>query len=82
MNQLTSYLDMSFVYGSDVCEANTLRTHYGGRMNITRVPSKPLLPQTASNPECRAPSGICFNAGIHNLYDIRCRLSFTVRIQP
>lgn len=66
MNQLTAYLDLSFMYGSDKCEASILRSHSGGRMNTTKNPlgyGKPLLPQTTENPECRAKSGICFNAG-------------------
>ncbi|KAL1122797.1 hypothetical protein AAG570_003123 [Ranatra chinensis] len=63
MNQLTAYLDLSFVYGSDMCEARILRSYSGGKLNTTRYKGKQLLPQTSSNLECRAPSGLCFNAG-------------------
>ncbi|UYV63449.1 hypothetical protein LAZ67_2004110 [Cordylochernes scorpioides] len=67
LNQVTSYLDASNVYGSDACEARILRTFVGGRLNVTKHPlrgKKDLLPQTADNKECRAPSGLCFLAGI------------------
>lgn len=66
MNQVTSYLDSSNVYGSDVCEAKMLRSFTGGRLNVTAHPAhgfKDLLPQTSTHPECRAPSGLCFEAG-------------------
>ncbi|RZF47556.1 hypothetical protein LSTR_LSTR009092 [Laodelphax striatellus] len=64
-NQLTAYLDLSFVYGSDVCEARILRSLSGGKLNYTRHPTrgKPLLPQIAAHPECRSPSRVCFRAG-------------------
>ena len=65
MNQLTAYLDLSYVYGSDKCEARILRSFSGGKLNATRMPfGKALLPETISNPECRSRTRICFNAGI------------------
>ncbi|CAH1398172.1 unnamed protein product [Nezara viridula] len=64
MNQLTAYLDLSYVYGSDNCEARILRSFSGGKLNVTRVPyGKSLLPESRSNPECRSRTRICFNAG-------------------
>ena len=54
------------MYGSDMCEANMLRTFQGGKLNSTHHPSagfKDLLPQTATHIECKAPSGLCFEAG-------------------
>ncbi|XP_063223065.1 uncharacterized protein LOC134531301 [Bacillus rossius redtenbacheri] len=65
MNQVTAYLDASFVYGSDVCETNALRTFSAGKMNVTRRPSggKPLLPTTTTHPECKSSSKVCFRAG-------------------
>src|SRR5699024_8729325 len=66
MNQLTSYVDASNIYGSENCEANRLRMHMMGKLNFTRHPirgMKDLLPQTPAHPECLAPSGICFLAG-------------------
>lgn len=66
MNQLTSYIDASNVYGSDICEAKKLRAFQRGRLNSTRHPVagfKDLLPQTATHIECKAPSGYCFLAG-------------------
>ncbi|BET01861.1 Animal haem peroxidase [Nesidiocoris tenuis] len=64
MNQLTAYLDLSFMYGSDACAAAGLRLFVGGRLNATLVPGrKALLPETSRNAECRSPNRICFNAG-------------------
>lgn len=66
MNQITAFVDSSNVYGSDICEAKMLRTFSGGRLNVTIHPAagwKDLLPQTNSHPECKAPSGVCFEAG-------------------
>lgn len=65
MNQLTAYLDVSFVYGSDVCEAKSLRSFFGGRLNVTKHPfrGKPLLPEIFAHPECRSESKVCFQAG-------------------
>uniref|UniRef100_T1KSA2 Uncharacterized protein n=1 Tax=Tetranychus urticae TaxID=32264 RepID=T1KSA2_TETUR len=66
INQITPLIDGSNVYGSDPCEARMLRSFTGGRMNVTRHPIpgfKDLLPQTATHPECVAPSGLCFEAG-------------------
>ncbi|KAI1303198.1 Peroxidasin -like protein [Halotydeus destructor] len=66
MNQVTSYLDSSNVYGSEICEAKMLRSFVGGKMNTTAHPVKgfkDLLPQTSTHPECKAPSGLCFEAG-------------------
>jgi len=43
-----------------------LRSFNGGRLNVTIHPiagQKDLLPLTSTHPECKAPSGICFEAG-------------------
>jgi len=64
MNQITSFADASNVYGSDVCEMRELRFNQGGKLNSTRQRrGKNLLPQTAENAECKAESGLCFEAG-------------------
>ncbi|XP_026292684.2 uncharacterized protein LOC113217054 [Frankliniella occidentalis] len=67
LNQLTAYIDGSFMYGSDPCTARSLRALSGGRLNVTLHPAgrglKPLLPQIDNHPECKAPSGHCFFAG-------------------
>lgn len=53
------------MYGSDVCDANALRSSVGGKLNITKHPSsgKPLLPQITTHPECKSSSKVCFRAG-------------------
>ncbi|CAG7820997.1 unnamed protein product [Allacma fusca] len=67
LNQVTAYVDASHTYGSDICEAQKLRSFFRGQMNVTVHPFsqnlKPLLPQTPSNKECKSPSGLCFEAG-------------------
>ncbi|XP_022240053.1 thyroid peroxidase-like [Limulus polyphemus] len=66
MNQVTAYVDLSQVYGSDKCDAQKLRAFNGGRLKSTHHPvgGKELLPQTSARSECsRASSGICFKAG-------------------
>ncbi|XP_035230877.1 uncharacterized protein LOC118202791, partial [Stegodyphus dumicola] len=65
MDQVTSYIDASNMYGSDACEARMLRASYGGRLNSTKHPfgGKELLPQDVTNVECRAASGLCFESG-------------------
>lgn len=43
-----------------------LRSFNHGMLNVTRHPVaglKDLLPQTSTHPECKAPSGLCFEAG-------------------
>lgn len=56
------------MYGSDICEAKKLRSFTGGKLNTTKHPEgieqKELLPQTPSHPECKAGSGLCFEAGM------------------
>ncbi|ODN04056.1 Peroxidasin [Orchesella cincta] len=67
LNQVTAYVDASHTYGSDTCEAKKLRTFVSGRLNTTKHPAgkqfKDLLPQTPDHPECKAKSGLCFEAG-------------------
>ena len=66
ISQVSAYLDASNIYGSDACDAIKLRTKSNGLLHNSRHPlpnHKPLLPLTRSNIECRAPSGLCFEAG-------------------
>lgn len=76
INALTAYLDGSNIYGSDNCEAKSLRSFVGGRLNSSAYPAlqisgsplagvqpKEILPVTRANPECVTPNGICFHAG-------------------
>ncbi|XP_015127618.1 thyroid peroxidase [Diachasma alloeum] len=64
VNQNTAFLDASVVYGENICIGNILRG-FSGRMNITNHPNrlKDLLPQSATHPECKSPSGYCFIGG-------------------
>jgi len=78
VNQISSYLDGSMVYGSDPCTASALREQGGHLLRTSPHPlsyaSSPLLPllPTGTNPDCRAPNyqsgaGVltpgCFTAG-------------------
>lgn len=66
LNQVTSFVDGSQIYGSDSCDQAKLRLFRGGQLNYTKhnqTNHKPLLPITQSNVECRAPSKLCFEAG-------------------
>lgn len=66
LNQVTAYIDSSFVYGSDVCESRILRSFTGGRMNTTVIKrriGKALMPQITTHPECKNPSKVCFRGG-------------------
>lgn len=61
-----NYNQLQFkVYGENICVARGLKG-LGGRMNCTTHPikGKDLLPQSDNHPECKAPSGYCFIAGI------------------
>lgn len=49
LNALTSYLDASEIYGSDNCEAKSLRLFQGGKLNSTTY-FKPLAPITSQKP--------------------------------
>ncbi|XP_059471181.1 uncharacterized protein LOC132194111 [Neocloeon triangulifer] len=64
LNQVTAFIDASFIYGSDSCKMDLLRSN-GGFLNVTRHPArgKSLMPQITTHPECRSQSGKCFNAG-------------------
>lgn len=62
LNQITSYIDGSMVYGSTPEVAHMLRTRTGGRLNKTVVlglGGRHLLPLV----ECEHTEGFCFKAG-------------------
>ena len=66
MNAVTHFLDASQVYGSDICQAESLRDP-GFKLKMTTNPAshphsprKDLLPMTPHKPECRAKDKMCF----------------------
>jgi len=70
VNQLTSYLDGSMVYGSDECQMSLLREPNSYLMKTFKHPLnsqggnyKDLPPRTREHPECFSPSGECFLGG-------------------
>ena len=69
VNDITSYLDSSHVYGSDACSAGQLREDSGYKMKITQHPqfhgrgAKPLLPQSNGQHDCKTKDGYCYIAG-------------------
>lgn len=70
-NTVTSFLDASFVYGTNKETAHKLRTFRGGSLNtnpaLRNLGLKDLLPSRRENPDqnCKRPSGdiYCFEAG-------------------
>ncbi|PAV72225.1 hypothetical protein WR25_00048 isoform B [Diploscapter pachys] len=66
LNQVSSFLDASPIYGSTVCEAEVLREMEGGRLLTARSQwnGRDTLPQRDEVDECRsAPQFPCFQAG-------------------
>ncbi|KAF2367818.1 hypothetical protein FHG87_001410 [Trinorchestia longiramus] len=65
MNQITSYLDASNVYGSSAEEMQELREFKGGRMKATVRGNRHLLPPNVHDAECDSPmpDRPCFGAG-------------------
>jgi hypothetical protein len=67
MDQITAFIDASNVYGSGEDEATELRTQRGGRLKVTRVGERDLLPlNTDMMDECTDPQRnlFCFKGGM------------------
>jgi len=75
VNQITAWLDGSNVYGSDFSEAKKLRLLAGGRLRVTRVQGRDLLPLNPEECSDEPRHRYCFSAG-----DLRCneQLELTV----
>jgi len=75
MNQITAWQDGSNVYGSDPDEGRKLRLLGGGRLRVTRVQGRDLLPLNPAECSDDARHRYCFSAG-----DLRCneQLELTV----
>jgi peroxidase len=72
VNQLTSYLDASMVYGSNECEMRQIREAGTFKLKMFSHPLnhpgktshyKSLLPRTRIHADCFSPTGECFMAG-------------------
>ncbi|CDW55319.1 An peroxidase domain containing protein, partial [Trichuris trichiura] len=65
LNQLTSYIDASNVYGSNDCTASDLRLFTQGKLNYTRTfPGiQHGLPFGFRDPDCKSHADKCFMAG-------------------
>jgi len=63
VNQITSYLDGSNVYGSEVSESKKLRLGRGGRLRVTKYRSGELLPLNPEECSDNKKNHYCFAAG-------------------
>ncbi|KAF8790333.1 uncharacterized protein LOC129959954 isoform X2 [Argiope bruennichi] len=65
INQVTSFLDASVIYGSSVNEANKLRTFKGGELKTQKTPAgRELLPADTEQSYCKGlGKSRCFLAG-------------------
>jgi len=63
MNQLTSFIDGSHIYGSSEEKALTLREFVGGRMLVSIINGKPFLPDNPNARGCIKGGFGCFVSG-------------------
>ena len=63
MNQLTSFIDGSHIYGSSEEKALTLREFVGGRMLVSIINGKPFLPDSPNARGCIKGGFGCFVSG-------------------
>ena len=64
MNQLTSFIDGSHIYGVSEEKATALREFSGGRLSVSVINGRPHLPQSAKERGCvRTDGQFCFASG-------------------
>ena len=65
MNQITSFLDGSNVYGSEMSTSRSLRLGRRGRLRVTRIESEDLLPLAPEECADFSKHHYCFAAGLY-----------------
>ncbi len=63
VNQITSFIDASNVYGSELSESRSLRLGRGGRLRVTKYRQEELLPLDPDECADHAKRQYCFAAG-------------------
>ena len=77
MNQITSFLDSSQVYGSEMSTSRSLRLGRRGRLRVTRIESEDLLPLAPDECADFTKQQYCFAAGKYSLSILRRPLRFS-----
>ena len=68
VNQITSFIDASNIYGSDISITKRLRLGRRGRLRVTKLGKEELLPLAPEECADFAKRHYCFAAGDYYLY--------------